>query len=184
LPSNSRELPYRRGGAVYGDLAYDLDREIRETELRHAGEKRREGARPAPQVRRVSKVQVRERQKISWTAVFGFAAVIALTILVLMSYVQLTILSSSVVDLKKQLSTLQTENVTLTAQYQQMYDLSTVKEAAEAAGMTKPTNSQIYYVDLSDGDSAVVYQQKDRGVLSRMLTSLNHEVYAVVEYFD
>ena len=50
--------------------------------------------------------------------------------------------------------------------------------------MSKPSNSQIYYVDLSDGDSAVVYQQEEPGVLSRLLTSLNHGIYAVVEYFD
>ena len=60
----------------------------------------------------------------------------------------------------------------------------TTRKAAEAAGMSKPSNSQIYYVDLSDGDSAVVYQQEEPGVLSRLLTSLNHGIYAVVEYFD
>jgi hypothetical protein len=38
-------------------------------------------------------------------------------------------------------------------------------------------------VDLSDGDSAVVYRQEEPGVLSRLLTSLNHGVYAVLEYF-
>ena len=59
-----------------------------------------------------------------------------------------------------------------------------VKEAAEAAGMSKPSGSQIYYIDLSEGDSAVVYRQEEASVLSRLLTSLNHGVYAVVEYFD
>ena len=48
----------------------------------------------------------------------------------------------------------------------------------------KPCSSQIYYVDLSDGDSAVGYQQEEPGILSRLLTSLNHGIYAVVEYFD
>ena len=72
----------------------------------------------------------------------------------------------------------------LTARHEQMFDLSAVKEAAEAAGMSKPSGSQIYYIDLSRGDSAVVYQQKETSVLSRLLTSLNHGFYAVVEYFD
>ena len=44
--------------------------------------------------------------------------------------------------------------------------------------------SQICYLDLSEGDSAVVYRKEDPNVLSRALTSLNHGVYAVVEYFD
>ena len=45
----------------------------------------------------------------------GFAAVAALAVLVLMSYIQLTALSSETVALKKQMSALETENVTLTA---------------------------------------------------------------------
>ena len=50
--------------------------------------------------------------------------------------------------------------------------------------MSKPSGSQIYYIDLNDGDSAVVYQQKEPDVLSRLLASLHHGVYAVVEYFE
>ena len=50
--------------------------------------------------------------------------------------------------------------------------------------MSKPSSSQIYYIDLSDGDSAVVYQQAEPGVLSRLLTSLHHGFYTVVEYFN
>ena len=62
--------------------------------------------------------------------------------------------------------------------------MATVKAAAEEAGMTKPSNSQICYVDLSGGDTAIVYQEEDPSVLTRVLTSLSHGVYAVVEYFD
>jgi len=182
MASAARELRYP--GTTYGNLAYELDREVRERELRHAGEIRKPAASAAPQVKSISRVQTRERLHVSPLAVAGFAAVVAMAILVLMSYIQLTEISTSVVELDSQLKTLQTENVTLTAQYQQMYDLSSVKEAAENAGMTKPGSSQIYYIDLSDGDSAVVYQQRDPGVLSKLLTTLNHGFYAVVEYFE
>jgi cell division protein FtsL len=190
VASAARELRYsgyNSRSAVYGDLAYDLDREVREHTLRHAGEARRqprEESAARPQVRRVSQVQVRQKQKLSVFSLLGFGAVAALAVLVLMSYIQLTELSSQVVELKSQLSTLQTENVTLTAQYERMYDLETVKAAAEAAGMGKPSSSQIYYIDLSDGDNAVVYQKEEPDVLSRLLTSLNHGIYTVVEYFD
>lgn len=127
---------------------------------------------------------MRERQPVPVLAVLGAAAVIAMAVLVLMSYIQLTVLSADTVELKSQLSVLETENVTLTAEYERMFDLATVKEAAEAAGMSKPGSSQIGYIDLSDGDSAVVYQKEDPSVLSRVLASLNHGIYAVVEYFD
>ena len=186
MASAAKDLRYNHRNAVYGSLAYDLDRELRERELGHAGEAplQREVALERPKVRSVSKVQVRQRQHLSAFSVVGFAAVAALAVLVLMSYIQLTALSSETVALKKQLSALETENVTLTAQYERMFDRNSVKEAAEAAGMSKPSSSQIYYIDLSGGDTAVIYQQEEPGILSRVLTSLNHGICAVVEYFD
>ena len=187
----ARELRYHSRSAVYGDLAYDLDREVREHALRHAGEAPRRQpeaakapARAKPRVRSLSKEQVRQRQKVSVLSVLGVGAAIGLAVLVLMCYIQLTAISSQVVDLQEELEALETENVSLTAQHEQMFDLATVKEVAEAAGMSKPSSSQIYYIDLSEGDSAVVYQQEETNLLSRLLTSLNHGIYAVVEYFE
>lgn len=185
MASAAKELRYSNTGMVYGDLAYDLDRELRERQFRQ-----RRGSPPAPGSKGTAagppgdRVQTRERQKLSVLTVLGFGAAAALAVLVLMSYIQLMGISNSVVSLKSQLEDLETENVTLTTQYERMYDLTTVQEAAEAAGMSKPSGSQIYYIDLSDGDSAVVYQQKEPDVLSRLLTSLHHGVYAVVEYFE
>lgn len=186
----ARELRYNSRSAVYGDLAYDLDREVRERALRHAGEAPRHQTavetvpKAKPRVRSLSKAQVRQRQKVSVLSVLGVGAAIGLAVMVLMGYIQLTIISDEVVSLQNQLEELQTENVTLTAQHEQMFDLATVKEVAEAAGMSKPSSSQIYYSDLSEGDSAVVYQQEESNLLSRLLTSLNHGIYAVVEYFE
>ena len=172
----ARELRYHSRSAVYGDLAYDLDREVREHALRHAGE--------APPRQQAAAAQARQRQKVSSLSVLGVGAAIGLAVLLMMGYIQLTAISDEVVSLQNQLEELKTENVTLTAQHEQMFDLATVKEVAEAAGMSKPSSSQIYYIDLSEGDSAVVYQQEETNLLSRLLTSLNHGIYAVVEYFE
>ena len=186
MAATARELRYRQSErAVDGSLARDLDWAVRERELRHAGEapRHQEQVRQQPKVHAAPKVLVRERQQVSLFSLLGFAAVAGLAVLVLMSYIQLTALASDTVALKKQLSTLETEHATLTAQYEQMFDLTTVREAAEAAGMTKPSTSQICYLDMASGDSAIVYQQEEPSVLSSVLTSLNHGVYAVVEYF-
>ena len=186
MAATARELRYRQSErAVDGSLARDLDWAVRERELRHAGEapRHQEQVRQQPKVHAAPKVLVRERQKVSLFSLLGFAAVAGLAVLVLMSYIQLTALASDTVALKKQLSTLETEHATLTAQYEQMFDLTTVREAAEAAGMTKPSTSQICYLDMAGGDSAIVYQQEEPSVLSSVLTALNHGVYAVVEYF-
>ena len=186
MAATARELRYRQSErAVDGSLARDLDWAVRERELRHAGEapRHQEQVRQQPKVHAAPKVLVRERQQVSLFSLLGFAAVAGLAVLVLMSYIQLTALASDTVALKKQLSALETEHATLTAQYEQMFDLTTVREAAEAAGMTKPSTSQICYLDMAGGDSAIVYQQEEPSVLSSVLTSLNHGVYAVVEYF-
>ena len=186
----ARELRYNSRSAVYGDLAYDLDREVRERALRHAGEAPRHQTaveavpKAKPRVRSLSKAQVRQRQKVSVLSVLGVGAAIGLAVMVLMGYIQLTIISDEVVSLQNQLEELQTENVTLTAQHEQMFDLATVKEVAAAAGMGKPTSSQITYLDLDSEDSAVVYRTETPSVFSRILSSLHHGVYAVVEYFD
>ena len=110
-------------------------------------------------------------------------AVVA-AVMLLLSYVQLTTLAADTVALKSELTVLQAENVSLTAQHEQMFDMATVKEVAAAAGMSKPTSSQITYLDLDSEDSAVVYRTETPSVFSRILSSLHHGVYAVVEYFD
>ena len=183
MAATARDLRYRQTGhAVNGSLAYDLDWAVRERELRHAGE--------APRVREnvreeaVPRVRVRERQRVSPVAVAGFAAVIVMAVALLMSYIQLTAVAADTVALKKELAALEIEHRTLTAEYEQMFDLTTVREAAEAAGMSKPSASQICYLDLTGGDSAVVYHKEETTVLSHVLTSMNQGVHAVVEYFN
>ena len=184
--SAARKLRHDRTNATYGDLAYDLEWELRERQLSHAGElpRRREEAAAAPKVQSVSQEQVRPRQRLSVFAALGFLAAAGLAVLTLLCYVQLTALSSDVVSLNQELDRLQTENVTLTAQYARMFDLDTVKKAAESAGMAKPGSGQVFYLDLSGEDSAVVYQQREQSLLERLMSSLNHGVYAVGEYFD
>ena len=190
MASAARDLRYRNEYSVSGNLAHDLDWEIKERQLRHAGEAPRRveeiiaPPRTEKKVQTRTTVQVREREQLSYFSVAGFAVAIGLALMVLMSYVQLTVLSADTVALKNELSQLQTQNVSLTTQYERMFDLTSVKTASEEAGMKKPSNSQIYYVDLSGGDSAVVYQQEQPNILAGMLNSLSHSVYAVVEYFD
>ncbi len=182
MAAAARDTKYRGRQAVNGSLAYDLDYAVRERELRHAGESARRPEKA--KVHAAPKVQVRERQYVSMLTVLSVAAIMGLAMLVLLNYVQLTRLSSDTVELQNQLQELETENVHLTAQYQQMFDMASVKEAAESAGMHKPSSTQMDRLDLSGGDSAVAYRQKEPGLLSRILKSLHGGVYAVVEYFD
>ena len=182
MASAARDMRYRGKQAVNGSLAYDLDYAVRERALRHAGEAPK--AREKAKVYEAPRVLLRARQVVSPLAVLSVAAIMGLSLLVLMSYVQLTMLSADTVKLQSQLEELESENAALTAQYQRMFDMASVKEAAEAAGMSKPSSTQMSQLDLSAGDSAVAYRQKEPGLFSRILSSLHGGVYAVVEYFD
>lgn len=181
MAAAARNTRYHGKQAIDGSLAHDLDWS-REREPHHAerASKRQEKAKPHA----VPRVQIRARQYVSRLSVLSVAAIMVLATIVLMNYVQLTLISAETVKLQEQLSELEAENVNLTAQYQQMFDMASVKDAAESAGMGKPSSTQMDRLDLSGGDSAVAYRQKEPGLLSRILSSLHGGVYAVVEYFD
>ena len=166
---------------VYGNLAYDLDTLASQRQLEEAARPERQSQ---PQQAPRHRTAARPRQRVSPLALCAVGALAAMAVVLVMGYIQLTIISDEVVSLQNQLEELQTENVTLTAQHEQMFDMATVKEVAAAAGMSKPTSSQITYLDLDSEDSAVVYRTETPSVFSRILSSLHHGVYAVVEYFD
>lgn len=190
MASAAKELRYRSRYVVDGSAARELEWDAREYEQRQAyevprhRELERERTKEKPKVRTAEKVLVRERQHVSLVSVAGVGAVIAMAIMVLVSCIQLTVLSAETVTLKNQLSALETENIRLTAQYEQMFDLATVKEMAEAAGMVKPSSSQVSYLDLSGGDQAIVYQQENATFLRGMLTAVQNGACALVEYFS
>ena len=77
MASAAKDLRYRKGrpASVDGNLARSLDFEVRERELRHAGEapRRREAAREKPKVHSLPKVQLREAQHVAPLAVVGAA---------------------------------------------------------------------------------------------------------------
>lgn len=177
-------MRYHGRQAVNGSLAYDLDYAAREREARRAGAAPKVQKEPRTKAYAAPRVLLRARQYVSPLAVLGVAAIIGLALLVLQSYMRLTLLSTETVELQQRLEELETENANLTAQYHQMFDMASVKEAAEAAGMAKPSSTQMGHLDLSAGDSAVSYRQKESGPLGRVLSSLHGGVYAVVEYFD
>ena len=193
---DTEKLKYKYGGGrVVGDLAYDLNYEEQRTARRAAPRTRieteRRETRRAEPVRALCKAaepaarpRVRERQKVSGVLLLGFTALAALVVMVLMSYAQLTSISSDVVGMQKELKTLETEHIALLTQYERTFDLTKIKAAAAAAGMNKPSSSQVNYIDLSAPDSVEVFETQNVSVLSRVFTSLGQGVCSVVEYFS
>ena len=163
MARTSRRQPNSyRGGRVVGNLAYDeryAERRAPRRESEQREQPREEFIRPPRrQEKKAVRPRVRERQRVSGVLVLGFAALAAMVVVVLMSYAQLTSISADVVE--------------------------TVKAAAVAAGMNKPSSSQINYIDLSAPDSVELCEAQNVSVLSRVFTSLGQGVFSVVEYFS
>ena len=170
---------------VEGNLARKLDRrelsrQELERELDRSGrmdfdqlyERQQESAIERNARRRAQvKASVRTAQKISPIAALGFAGVAVLMVALLLCYVRLNAISRSIVSMKSEINQLKVEQVSLLTEYEQTFDLSAVKEAAEAAGMVQPSEGQIYYVSLP-GEDQVTAHQAEKGVLDRIFDAL------------
>lgn len=149
---------------TYGSVAYEPAWEGGAV----AAPGREEVVRPRPRVRPKERtlarprVQVREAGKVSPFAVVGFLSVGVLAVLLLMSYVRLTVINDETVQLRSQLSQLQEEEAKLLTQYELAYDLQAIEAQLTADGtMVKPSSNQMVVLDLSEPDNVVVYDQTE-----------------------
>ena len=174
-----------------GNLAYDYrrleaeERRRREREEREYAERRaREDLRRRAAHQKAEALpRRRERIRVSPLAVLGFAAIVVMAYMLLMSHAQLNSISKQVVEQQKLLAALEEEHVKLVSRYETTFDLAAIKEAAESAGMAKPSTSQIYNIDLSAPDNVVLYQRGERNPLGRALASAGQSLAFIVEYF-
>lgn len=183
---------YQTPGVVNDNLARKLDSAALERQLETSGQMdfdqqyRRRKATEAELIARQrarAKAAVRPAQKVSPVAVLGFAGVAVLMVAVLMCYVQINAISTRIVDMKKEITALEVDQVALQAKYEQAFDLTRVKEEAQSYGMGQPSESQVYYIALPGQDQVVAYGGQEEGLLSSVLTFLGQRFYAVVEYF-
>ena len=139
-----QNMKYRRySGRVNGNLAYDPAYEERQRRLRREREYEREHERQReefmrPPQRKVQKKAApvrRQREKVSLGTLCGFMALAAMVALMIMCRAQLTEISAQVVSVQKEISALEDEHVALLTRYEKTFDLTTIKEAAAAAGM-------------------------------------------------
>ena len=130
-----------------------------------------------------TQVQVREAGQVAPFAVVGFLAVAVFAVLLLGSHAQLTVEYGEMVNLRSELTTLQAENANLTAQYERVFDMSTIK-AAVGDTMVRPTSDQIEYIDLSEPDAVEVFSDAKGGnVIANMAHEVTDFLGGVIEYF-
>lgn len=175
-----------RHGATYGNLAYDLDALAREKQLDEAGKLPQKKVRPAqPEVQPVQRRQTAARAAVrpSPVLLLGTVLVVGMVIALMLCYVKLTGISDNVSSIKREISALEEEHVALLTAYERTFDLATVKAAAEAAGMSKPSSGQIQYIDLSGADSVEVYAAGGAAALNGFTEKAESLWAYVLEYF-
>ena len=175
-----------RHGATYGSLAYDLDALAREKQLDEAGKLPQKKVRPAqPEVQPVQRRQSAARAAVrpSPVLLLGTVLVVGMVIALMLCYVKLTGISDNVSTIKRSISALEDEHIALLTEYEKTFDLASVKAAAEAAGMSKPTSGQIVYIDLSGADTAEVYAAGGSAALNGLTDKVSKAWAYAVEYF-
>lgn len=176
----NQTLSYRTYGSVAYAPAYDG------SAVRAPGQE--EVLQPKPRVRPKERaltrtqVQVRPAGQVSVFTVLGFLVVGVFAALLLFSYSQYTVVADQVVSLRQELSTLQTENATLTAEYEKVFDMERI-QAAVGGTMVRPSAGQIEYIDLSEPDSVELYADQGSTGLMGVLQGLGDVISEVIEYF-
>lgn len=172
--------------ATYGSLAYDLDALAREKQLDEAGKLPQKKVRPAqPEVQPVQRRQSAARAAVrpSPVLLLGTVLVVGMVIALMLCYVKLTGISDNVSSIKREISALEEQHIALLTEYERTFDLATVKAAAEAAGMSKPSSGQIQYIDLSGADSVEVYAAGGAAALNGFTEKAESLWAYVLEYF-
>lgn len=130
-----------------------------------------------------TRVRVREAGEVSPFAIIGFLAVGIFAALVVFSYAQFTVANSELSTLRSELKELQAQNVTLSAEYERVFDMARI-QAAVGDTMVRPTKDQIVYLDLSQPDNVVLREEQERSAGIRgALEGLKDIGNQIMEYF-
>lgn len=157
----------RRRYSTYGSVAYQpaYDPDTGRRTRRSAEPHQRPRVQPRENVGVRPSVEVRQQSPVSLFAIVGFAAVALCVFMLLSAGVQLAVVADETIELRDELSQLQTEAQTLQARYEQAYDLAAIEKELTANGtMVKASSANTVYLDLSEEDSVIYYEQAAAGL--------------------
>ncbi len=146
----------KRNFETYGNVAYSTSRR----QSTQPSPQRSPRSSPANFTRK--KVQVRQKDEIAPFAILGFATSCLLAGLLMTSYAHLTTTSDEVVQLRRELSNLETEQATLSAQYEKLFDINRIEETV-GVQMMRPGSDQVVYLDLAQPDNVTIYDAQRQG---------------------
>ena len=169
-------------GAVYGSLAYDFNNpELYREEYTTAQPKARPRTQTQTRVRTRARTAVHTRQSIAPLSLVGMLAAAFLLVIAILAQAQMVGISSKSVTLRSELSQLEEEQAKLRIAYESAFNMAEIEDyAIHSLGMQKPRADQIFYIDTSSPDKAVVIAGGENvGFVDRVSDYLS----GVVEYF-
>ena len=172
--ADRRTQYHTNGAAAYDVYAWNQSTAPqRRPEPQHLPEER-----PLPQKRQ----RVKARTALAPFTVVGMLAVACMLVLVVFGYVQLFEATSEVSKLENQLSALQSQQTQLQSRYEARIDLDAISAEAGTLGLSKPSQEQIVYLDLSGADRAEIYQEEKTSVVSEILSAMEQSVSGLIAY--
>ena len=169
-------------GAVYGSLAYDFNNpELYREEYTTAQPKARPQTQTQTRVRTRARTAVHTRQSIAPLSLVGMLAAAFLLVIAILAQAQMVGISSKSVTLRSELSQLEEEQAKLRIAYESAFNMAEIEDyAIHSLGMQKPRADQIFYIDTSSPDKAVVIANgESAGFVDRVSDYLS----GIVEYF-
>ena len=145
-------------GAVYGSLAYDFDNpELYRDDVNVAQPKARPQVQTPTRVRTRARNVVHTKQSIAPLSIVGMLAAAFLVVTAILAQAQIVAISSTSVSLQKELSQLEEQQTKLRIAYESAFNMAEIEDyAIHSLGMQKPRADQIFYIDTSSPDKAVV----------------------------
>ncbi len=162
-------------GAVYGSLAYDFNHpELYQNEPDVA----QPAARPQTQtrVRTRARAAVRTRQSIAPLSIVGMLAAAFLLVTAILAQAQIVGISAKSVSLHKELAQLEEQQAKLRIAYESALNMAEIEDyAVHSLGMQKPHADQVFYIDTSAPDKAVVIAAPGAdGIVDRISDALSN----------
>lgn len=154
--------------STYGNVAYQPEYDgnaVRSSARKEVEQPRRPQVQPRERVAVRPSAEVRKQGAVSLFAIVGFAAVALCVFMLLCTGAQLTMVADETFDLQDELTELKTDEKKLLAQYEQAYDLAEIEAQMVASGtMVKASSANTVYLDLSEEDSVIYYEQATEGI--------------------
>jgi cell division protein FtsL len=123
----------------------------------------------------IEKIRRRKHNPFKLFIGFTFSAVIVFVIgMIIFGQVQLTELNQQIADAEEELRNSQSEYTQMKMNVDAKYTTSIIEDYAEnQLGMSKATNSQKEFVELSDGDKAEISESVDESVFDKIADAIS-----------